>query len=144
MVMLGGGPTEPHPDNRVFLTRSLDRGETWTELGQLDLGLGEIAQVVSHLMVLPGRCTLFVQSHNGGFGDWRAWMLHSDDLCHTWGPPEPMPGFLAERTFIRPHITIGEGRLLLPWQHYLRSDAGATDLQTGASSTSSATRATAC
>jgi len=131
MVMPGGGPTEPHPDNRVFLTRSLDQGATWTALRQLDFGLGEVAQTVSHLMVVGERCTLFTQSHNGGFGDWRAWMLRSDDLCRSWSAPEPMPGFLAERSFIRPHLITCDGRLVLPWQHYLRSDAGATDLNEG-------------
>jgi len=131
MVMLGGGPTEPHPDNRVFLTRSFDQGETWEEFRQLDFGLGEDAQTVSHLMVVDARCTLFVQSHNGGFGQWRSWMIRSDDLCHTWAQPEPMPGLLAERTFIRPHIVVGEGRILLPWQHYLRWDAQPTDLRDG-------------
>ncbi|MBU0607678.1 MAG: glycoside hydrolase [Armatimonadetes bacterium] len=130
-VMLGGGPTEPHPDNRVFLSQSLDVGATWTPLQQLDLGLGDEAQVVSHLMILGDRATLFVQSHNGGFGGWRAWMVHSDDLCHTWGPPEPMPGFLAERAFIRPQITTRPGRVLLPWQHYRHGDAAATDLKDG-------------
>jgi predicted neuraminidase len=131
MVMLGGGPTEPHPHNRVFLTRSVDQGETWTPLDQLELQLGDSAQVVSHLMVLGDRCTLFVQSHNGSFGEWRSWMTHSTDGCRTWGPPEPMPEFLAARTFVRPQITTREGLILLPWQHYRHSEAQATDLQDG-------------
>lgn len=130
-VMLGGGPTEPHPDNRVFLSRSRDEGATWTDLQPLDFGLRDEAQVVSHLMMLGDRCTLFIQSHNGGFGGWRSWQVHSDDLCHKWGPPELMPGFLAERTFVRPQITTREGLILLPWQHYLHGDGDATDLKDG-------------
>jgi hypothetical protein len=130
-VMLGGGPTEPHPDNRVFLSRSHDQGATWSPLKQLDFGFGDRAQTVSHLMVLGDRCTLYVQSHNGGFGEWQCWRVGSEDLGHTWGAPELLPDFLAERTFIRPQITTRSGRVLLPWQHYRREDATATDLKDG-------------
>ena len=39
MVMLGGGDTEPLPANRVFITRSLDRGESWSSMEPIDFGI---------------------------------------------------------------------------------------------------------
>ena len=46
-------------------------------------------------------------------------MTHSDDSGRTWSALEPAPGRLHERTFIRNHIVTRDGRLLLPFQHYL-------------------------
>jgi hypothetical protein len=124
MVMLGGGHTEPLPTNRIYLTRSTDLGLTWTSMQPLDLGIerqGSTAALVpSELMVHNGRCTLFVSTHDGTFGDWQAWMTHSDDLCRTWSPLVLAPGKLRHRTFIRNHIVTRDGRLLLPFQHYMR------------------------
>lgn len=123
MVMLGGGHTEPLPENRVFLTRSLDRGETWSPLTPLDLGIKSrdpsMALVPSELMVHQGRCTLFVATHDGTFADWKEWMTHSLDSGQTWSALEPAPGRLKDRTFIRNHIVTRDGRILLPYQHYL-------------------------
>lgn len=122
MVMLGGGSTEPMPENRVFLTRSFDRGETWTPLEQLGLGLGEAAQTPCEFMILPDRCVLYVSSHDGTFGDWRTFTVESTDGCRTWSAPRPLPGFLSERSFIRPHIISRDGRLIVPWQYYRHTD----------------------
>jgi hypothetical protein len=122
MVMLGGGHTEPLPQNRVFLTRSLDRGMTWSPMEPIELALPRqgtmTALVPSELMVHKGRCTLFVATHDGTFGSWREWLAFSDDSCRTWSPPVPAPGKLCERTFIRNHIVTRDGRLLLPFQYY--------------------------
>jgi predicted neuraminidase len=124
MIMLGGGHTEPLPENRVFLTRSHDQGATWSSLEPLDLGIksknASTALVPSELMVRGGRCTMFVATHDGTFDDWKEWMTHSDDSGRTWSELEPAPGRLAERTFIRNHIVTRDGRILLPFQHYLR------------------------
>ena len=122
MVMLGGGHTEPLPQNRVFITRSRDEGRTWAELETVDPGISRMdattALVPTELMVQENRCTLFVATHNGGFGDWREWLTHSDDGCRSWSALEPAPGRLHERTFIRNHIVTRDGRILLPFQHY--------------------------
>jgi hypothetical protein len=124
MVMLGGGHTEPLPQNRIFTTRSTDQGASWTPMEPVDLGIKRenpsTALVPSELMVHKGRCTLFVATHDGTFGDWRAWLTHSDDSCRTWSPLEPAPGRLCDRTFIRNHIVTRDGRILLPFQHYNR------------------------
>ena len=124
MVMLGGGHTEPLPQNRIYLSRSRDEGKTWSLLRPIDLGVKssspEKALVPTELMVHGDRCTLFVATHDGTFADWREWMTHSEDSCQSWSPLKPVPGRLRERTFIRNHIVARDGRILLPFQHYKR------------------------
>lgn len=123
MVMLGGGDTEPLPQNRVLLSRSLDEGKSWSPMEPIDLGVKEKdpnrALIPTELMVRGDRCTLFVATHDGTFADWKEWMTHSDDSCRTWSELEPAPGRLHDRTFIRNHIVTRDGRILLPFQHYL-------------------------
>ena len=64
MVMLGGGDSEPRPENHVLLTRSHDKGKTWFGMQPLDFGFppqgNTIAMVPSELMVHSGhaRCSL--------------------------------------------------------------------------------------
>lgn len=124
MIMLGGGHTEPLPQNRVFLSRSHDEGATWSELEPIDLGVKSrspsTALVPTELMVLGDRCTMFVSTHDGTFGDWKAWMTHSDDSGRSWSELIPVPGRLHDRTFVRNAVTTHDGRILLPFQHYLR------------------------
>lgn len=125
MIMLGGGDTEPLPQNRVFITRSHDDGKTWSPLQPIKLGVKakdpSAALVPSELMVHGGRCTMFVATHDGTFANWKEWMTHSDDSCRTWSQLKPAPGRLHDRTFIRNHIVTSDGRILLPFQHYLRA-----------------------
>ena len=126
MIMLGGGDSEPLPANQVFITRSHDAGKTWPEMAPLDLHLerrGEIAALVpSELMVCQGRCTLFFASHDGTYGTWKEWFSRSDDSCRTWSQPQPAPGRLHKGTFNRNHIVTRDGRILIPFQHYLGPD----------------------
>lgn len=124
MAMLGGGDGEPLPQNRVFLTRSHDQGKTWSPLQPLDFGFpreGDTAAMVpSELMARKDGFTLFVATHDGTFAGWKEWMTYSDDQCRTWSKPEPAPGRLHGRTFIRNQLVTGDGRILLPFQHYKR------------------------
>ena len=64
MIMLGGGPTEPLPQNRIFLSRSTDEGKTWSAMQAIDLGIKKnnptTALVPSELMIYKGRCTMFI------------------------------------------------------------------------------------
>jgi hypothetical protein len=57
--------------------------------------------------------------------------MFSDDLCKTWSKPEPVPGRLQNRTFIRNHIVTRDGRILLPFQHYIGpvAEAGKAPLE---------------
>lgn len=122
MIMLGGGQTEPLPQNRVFIARSHDEGSSWSPLEAVDLGIKkrwpETALVPTELMVRDERCTLFVATHDGTFADWKEWMTHSHDGCRNWSALEPAPGRLQDRTFIRGHIVTRDGRILLPFQYY--------------------------
>ena len=124
MVMLGGGDFEPLPANQIFLTRSRDEGKTWGPLQPLDLGFSRqgdsSALCPSELMIHGSTCTLFVSTHDGTVAAWKQWLVVSEDSGRTWGKPVPAPGRLHERTFIRNHIVTRDGRILLPFQHYLR------------------------
>ena len=127
MVMLGGGDPEPRPQNGIFITRSLEQGKTWSAMERVNTGVPRegkaTAQVPSELMVRGTRCTLFFSSHDGLFGGWKSWMIRSDDSCRTWSKPEPVPGRLHQRTFIRNHIVTLDGRILVPFQHYVSQPA---------------------
>jgi len=124
-VMLGGGDKEPDPRNGIFLQRSDDEGETWSPPRRLDFGFPRegdtVALVPTELMVHAGRGTLFFSTHDGSFGGWKSWMATSEDSGHTWGAPLPLPGRLHDRTFMRNHLVTRDGRILLPFQHYVGS-----------------------
>ena len=121
--MLGGGPTEPLPTNRVFLGRSLDEGKTWSAMTPIDLGVKSKdpnrALVPSELMVSGGRVTMFLAVHDGSFGEWRSKYTVSEDSGRTWGPLKPIPEKIHTSTFVRNHIVTRGGELVLPFQHYL-------------------------
>jgi hypothetical protein len=125
-VMLGGGHTEPLSANRVFISRSHDQGKTWSPMRPIDLGIKSKdptrAITLSELMLNDGRATMALQVHNGGFGEWKTFFVHSVDSCHHWSEPEPAPGKLADRTMIRNAIKTRDGRILMPYQYYCRCD----------------------
>lgn len=126
LVMLGGGMTEPLPANRIYLSRSHDKGKTWSQMQPVELGIKKMfpdrAVVPSELMVHNQRCTLCLATHNGRFADWHTYMTHSFDSCRTWTPLIPAPGRTAHRTFIRNHIITSDDRIMMPYQHYLNID----------------------
>jgi len=124
LFMLAGGNTEPSPLNYTGVTRSCDRGKTWSPLERFDVGFPRegktIGQGPTELLVRGGRATLFFSTHSKHWAnDWRSWCLHSDDSFKTWSKPEPLPGRLQNRTFSRPHLVTRDGRILLPFQHYI-------------------------
>ncbi len=124
LFMLAGDDFEPSPKNYIGVTRSRDEGRTWTPLEPVDTTFpreGKTSgQGPTELLVRGQRATLFFSTHSQTWGrDWKSWMMHSDDSCRTWSKPEPIPGRLANFTFIRNHIITKDGRILLPFQHYL-------------------------
>jgi hypothetical protein len=129
LFMLAGDDFEPSPKNFTGLTRSFDKGKTWTPLEAVPLGLPRegktVGQGPTELMTIGNRSTLFFSTHSRTWGrDWQSWFIHSDDNCQTWSPPQPVPGLLAKFTFIRNHIVTRDGRIMLPFQHYLGPPAG--------------------
>ncbi len=127
LFMLAGGPTEPSPLNYTGVTRSSDQGKSWTPLTPFDVGFPRegktIGQGPTELMIRGKRSTLFFSTHSNHWAnDWRSWFLTSDDSFKTWSKPMEMPGRLKERTFIRKHIVCKDGRIMLPFQHYIGPD----------------------
>jgi predicted neuraminidase len=127
LFILAGGDTEPSPLNYTGVTRSRDRGKTWTPLERFDVGFPRegktIGQGPTELMIRGDRATLFFSTHSKHWAnDWRSWFLTSDDSFKTWSQPHEVPGRLKERTFIRNHIVTRDGRIMLPFQHYIGPD----------------------
>jgi len=130
LFMLAGGDTEPAPENYTAVIYSDDQGQTWSPPQPFDTGFPRegmtIGQGPTELMILDGRCTLFYSTHSHHWrNDWQSWCMHSDDLGATWSTPQPMPGRLRYRTFIRNHIVTRDGRVIVPFQHYLGPEAEA-------------------
>jgi hypothetical protein len=126
--MLAGGDTEPSPLNYTAVTRSRDEGRTWSPLTSFDVGFPRegktIGQGPTELLVREGRATLFFGTHSKHWAnDWRSWYLTSDDSFKTWSRPVELPGRLKDRTFIRPSLVARDGRILLPFQHYVGPEA---------------------
>jgi len=126
--LLAGGDTEPAPENYTAVTRSTDEGRTWTPLAAFEVGFPRegktIGQGPTELLVIGGRSTLFFSTHSKHWAnDWRSWYLTSDDSFRTWSKPMALPGRLEERTFIRPSIVARDGRILMPFQHYVGPDS---------------------
>lgn len=124
LYMLAGGDTEPSPKNHIGVTRSTDQGKTWSPLEPFNPGFPRegktMGQGPTELMVLGTRTTLFFSTHSKHWAnDWRSWFIVSDDSCKTWTQPVAMPGRLRNRTFIRKHIVCQDGRIMLPFQHYI-------------------------
>ncbi len=127
LFILAGGDTEPSPLNYTGVTRSTDQGKTWTPLERFDVGFPRegktIGQGPTELMILGQRSTLFFSTHSKHWAnDWRSWFLTSDDSFKTWSQPQEVPGRLKERTFIRKHIVCRDGRIMIPFQHYVGPD----------------------
>ena len=127
LFMLAGGDTEPSPMNYTGITRSFDKGKTWTPLERFDVGFpregATIGQGPTELMITGQRSTLFFSTHAKHWNtQWRSWFLTSDDSFKTWSKPSEVPGGLRERTFIRKHIVCKDGRIMIPFQHYVGPD----------------------
>jgi len=128
LFILAGGDTEPSPLNYTGVTRSNDKGRTWTPLEPFDVGFPRegktMGQGPTELMILGQQSTLFFSTHSKHWAnDWRSWFLTSDDSFKTWSIPREVPGRLKERTFIRKHIVTRDGRIMIPFQHYIGPDA---------------------
>ena len=128
LFMLAGGDTEPSPLNYTGLTRSLDKGKTWSPLEVFDTGFPRQyptkGQGPTELMISGSRATLFYSTHSKHWAnDWRSWFMVSDDSGKTWGRPEEVPGRLRNRTFLRNSIRTRDGRILVPFQHYVGPDS---------------------
>ncbi|MBL9085073.1 MAG: exo-alpha-sialidase, partial [Planctomycetales bacterium] len=124
LFFLAGGDTEPSPKNYTAVSRSTDQGKTWSKAVAFDTTFPRegktIGQGPTELMIHKGRLTLFFSTHSEHWrSDWRSWFMTSDDSGKTWSKPIAVPGRLQNRTFIRNHIVCRDGRLMVPFQHYI-------------------------
>lgn len=124
LFFLAGGDTEPSPKNYTAVARSTDEGKTWSQAETFDTTFPRegktIGQGPTELMVLGDKCTLFFSTHSHHWkNDWRSWIMRSDDSGKTWSKPEEAPGRLRDRTFLRGHIVARDGRIIVPFQHYI-------------------------
>lgn len=124
MFFLGGDVFEPSPNNYIAVIRSQDEGKSWSEPEIVDTGIPRegktSAQGATELIVLEDRQILFFATHSQTWGrNWKSWMMYSTDSCKTWSKPQALPGRLADFTFIRNHIVTRDGRLIVPFQHYV-------------------------
>lgn len=124
LMILAGGDTEPAPQNYTGITFSPDQGKTWTPLKPVDTNLPRegttIGQCVTELIIRDGRAMAMLSTHAKTWGkQWRSWFMYSDDNCKTWSQPVDAPGRLKNRTFIRNHIITKDGRMMIPFQHYI-------------------------
>jgi hypothetical protein len=127
LFFLAGGDTEPSPLNYTAVARSTDEGKTWSKAETFDTTFPRegktIGQGPTELMIVGNRVTLFFSTHSHHWkNDWRSWIMHSDDSGKTWSKPVSAPGRLKDRTFLRSHIVTRDGRILVPFQHYLGPD----------------------
>lgn len=126
MFMLGGGDSEPLPENDLFLSRSRDEGKTWSAMEHIAIGVKEKdpsrALVPTELVIHKGECWLYFANHDGHFRDWTTWVVKSKDSCRTWGKPELIPQPIHTSTFVRNSFVRPNGELLIAYQHYLSPD----------------------
>lgn len=128
LLFLAGGDTEPSPKNYTAISRSTDQGKTWSPAKAFDVGFpregNTIGQGPTEVLVIGQRTYLYFSTHGKHWNtQWRSWVMHSDDSGKTWSKPEALPGRLKDRTFIRPHLVAKDGRILLPFQHYIGPEA---------------------
>lgn len=110
-----GGACEPAPENRVYLFRSADGGQTWSEKQAICPEDGW-ARYQSCLTVIGDRMYAFVSRHNGRFVDWRNELYTSDDSGYTWIKHDPP--FVPENGFVRDPVRMSNGALLFPFHAY--------------------------
>lgn len=115
-LFLSGGYREPQPDNSVYGCRSTDRGKSWSSPELLISNSPALATVPSEVMVVDGRVTVFLSTHDSNYEwtNWESWYSVSDDSGYTWSKMHPVPHH-GERTFVRNALWTRGGDLVLPW-----------------------------
>ena len=109
-----GGTNEPQKENREYLIRSTDNGETWSK----PVSIYEDGRVVyvTEVFVHEKEIWAFAGSHDGDFLGWESFLLKSYDSGYTWEKCPPLWDTKAF-CFVRGGIRLGD-RLIFPTQFY--------------------------
>lgn len=120
LFMLSGGETEPRKENGVFISKSIDKGETWDEPSRLNIKFNS-AIVPTEVIVCDNKITLYISTHEGGLVNWDSCYCESFDSGETWSELKLIP-FKNDKTFIRNLFIRENGQWILPYQHYILTD----------------------
>ena len=110
-----GGPSEPHPDNRVYIFHSYDQGKTWSE-PKLIIQENGLSQYQTEVSVVDNEIIVFMGESDGNFCNFHAYAISSLDNGQTFKKKFDLP-LLDGFCFVRGTIKIGE-EYLFPYQHY--------------------------
>ncbi len=114
-----GGTNEPQKENREYLIRSSDNGETWSK--PVNIYEDGRAVYITEVFVYQNEIWAFAGSHDGDFLNWESFVLKSFDSGYTWEKCPPIWNGKAFN-FIRGGINYN-GKLIFPIQYYEVSDS---------------------
>jgi predicted neuraminidase len=119
VVFYSGGPREPHADNAVLLTGSIDDGQTWTEPARLIDPEGSERAYDPTLWHDPaGRLWLIYNQADAAtqtFGVWATTMAPGrDDAPGAWSPPRRLDLGVPFAFRMNKPIVLTNGDWLLP------------------------------
>lgn len=127
------GPEEPHKDNREYIFRSYDNGDTWTEKERLIPETGR-AEYATGVYKTDEEIAVFFSTQSKGWyspEDWKCNIIKSFDEGATWQDCGDSPVFPND-TFIRTPITLPDGSKLVPYHTYPKNKDGQFDkVETG-------------
>ncbi|MDF2659679.1 MAG: hypothetical protein K0Q94_2470 [Paenibacillus sp.] len=110
-----GGHTEPANNNVLFITRSADKGISWSDPVQVFSTPGK-GTWSSEVFVDPDKITAFVYEveQDNHFATLRAFRSYSYDNGYTWTDREPFSGF-HECCNMRQRIVRSDGAWVIPF-----------------------------
>lgn len=111
-----GGATEPAAANYIAVSRSSDRGKTWSPI-QPVAKYPDRAATLTEVLVHDGRISIFASLHAGSFDAFHTCLITSSDSGHTWSTPQPFRP-LPRRTFVRNRVVCSWGEWVFPFQSY--------------------------
>ena len=113
------GPEEPHKDNREYVFRSYDNGDTWTKKERLIPETGR-AEYATGVYKTNEEIAVFFSTQSKGWyspEDWKCNIIKSFDEGATWQDCGDSPIF-ANDTFIRTSVKISDTEILVPYHTY--------------------------
>jgi hypothetical protein len=135
-----GGFTEPDPDNRVFVFKSIDGGATWSRPSLIIPETGHVDYPIVHkkghpltkALISPdnngrsviqtevtawpdGRIWVWMIDHDGLLCSTKSYIMESVDSGETWNMISDMPFFDDNLLLMRGALRLPDGVTLLPY-----------------------------